>query len=74
MILELLAQGNLAVEPGITIGTGAAGLMVGIIAKHYWPKNGRYTTKELCNEKHKNLEGWMKRIDCKLDDALNNRR
>ena len=64
MILEILmlAQGDSGT--GITIGTGAVGLICGVIAKHLVSKRngGKYVRRELFDELTKNISDDIREI------------
>ncbi len=65
-MLDILAQN----VDGITIGTGAVGVIAGVLVKQFvFSGKGKFN-RELCDERHRNLEGWMERINDKLDDLL----
>jgi len=70
MFTTILAQTNI-VE--VSIGTGAAGVLVGAVMKHFISSNKQYVNKELCEERSKNFVYWLKRIETKLDDVLEKR-
>lgn len=73
MTWQLLAE-TLTSEPGIIIGSSTAALIGGIIIRHYWPKRERPShddyNREFCDERHRNLEQWMGRIDGKLAELI----
>lgn len=73
MLLELLAE-TIASEPGIIIGSSTAALLGGILIRHFWPKRERAGhddyNREFCDERHRNLEAWMGKIDAKLDELI----
>ena len=71
MLLEILmlAQGDSGT--GITIGTGAVGLICGVIAKHLISarrNNGKYVRKELFDERTKNISDDIREIKVSIKD------
>lgn len=61
------------ITTGIAIGAGVVGAAIGAVGRHFASNNnGKYVTKEFCGERHRNLEGWLKCIETKLDKALGN--
>lgn len=76
MIMELLMQNNF--DPGITISTGAVGVIAGFIAKSMFfdgkgkGKNGdsKHVTKDVCKVVHKSVDEALARIEGMLKDVL----
>ncbi len=72
---QILAD-TIAGEPGIIIGSNVATFLGGLLLSRIWPKRqraepeGRLYNQEFCDERHRNLEVWMGKIDVKLDHLI----
>jgi len=77
MIEQILAQAQNSSEPGITIAIPAAALggaaaLLGksVIGNFFGNGNKQAVSKELCEERHQNLNHILARIEEKLDKVL----
>ena len=82
--MNFLAQGDpTGGGAGITIGATTAGVIAGILGKHFLlsggankkvtakhDHNGIYVRKDLCIERHKRTDETLNRIEVKVDEIL----